>query len=94
MLNPISQNFLKDGNYILGTRPTTDQDGKPKFMFSIKDGKLESIGGSSAGAEFKQTFEGSLNFILHSGDWCTTDELNDSNNLSKYLVVTLEEFVV
>lgn len=92
MKNPLSGTQLQDGTYILGTRPTTEEDGIPKFMFSIKDTKISSVGGSNAGKEFKETFEGSINFILHSGDWCTQDELNESNNLTKYMVVALEDF--
>lgn len=93
MQNPLGPSCLKDGTYILGTRPTTEQDGKPKFMFTIKDKKFGSVGGTHAGKEFKDTFEGSVKFILHSGDWCTPEELDNSHNLAKYLVVSQEEFV-
>lgn len=95
MINPLSSETLVDAHYIIGTRPTEEHDGNPLFEFEVFQGKLQNfrseIRNPPSGFQNisgNETFGGSVSFLIKSGDWCTTEQLDNPDNLAKYLVVT------
>lgn len=86
-VNPYTHETLSDGSYVLGLRPKNGKDGTPLWLFHIKNGVPEFTGHQ----ETKAVFGMSVMFILKSGNWCTSKEVDNANNMAIYLVAnTLE----
>lgn len=82
-INKLSGEELSDGKYVLGFRPTTEQDGLPLFVIYVNDANILFQGNEKA----KEVHYQSILFIMNSGAWCTLKQVDNHANLAKYLIV-------